>query len=143
MSSVTYIWRKSLVRPLPVPGMRAFWTSSWPFNGCGQHQGFGGDPGNVTYLRRIRGRPKGQCPSTMPAAKGLFHKGIIQSSPALKGMDPKTATAVAERLLAKLEIKANEMKKSRISSPAASGSGQQPCRSVPRSARRLSPPGVL
>ncbi|MEW6184808.1 MAG: carboxylesterase/lipase family protein [Thermodesulfobacteriota bacterium] len=72
---------------------------------------FGGDPGNVTIFGESGGGRKVSLLLTMPAAKGLFHKGIIQSSPALKGMDPKTATGVAERLLAKLGIKADEIEK--------------------------------
>jgi para-nitrobenzyl esterase len=74
-------------------------------------EAFGGDPGNVTIFGESGGGRKVSLLLTMPAAKGLFHKGIIQSSPALRGMDPKIATDVAERLLAKLEIKAGEIKK--------------------------------
>ncbi len=72
---------------------------------------FGGDPSNVTIFGESGGGRKVSLLLTMPSAKGLFHKGIIESSPALSGMSSKTATELAERLLAKLEIRANEIEK--------------------------------
>jgi len=72
---------------------------------------FGGDPNNVTIFGESGGGRKISLLLTMPSAKGLFHKGIIQSSPALRGMTSTTATEVAERLLEKLEIKKNEIEK--------------------------------
>src|SRR5271157_3426302 len=47
----------------------------------------------------------------MPSAKGLFHRAIIESSPALRALDARRATDAAERLLAKLEIKATQIEK--------------------------------
>ena len=72
---------------------------------------FGGDPNNVTIFGESGGGRKVSLLLTMPSAKGLFHKGIIQSSPALRGMASTTATEVAEHLLEKLEIKKNEIEK--------------------------------
>jgi len=72
---------------------------------------FGGDPGNVTIFGESGGGRKVSLLLTMPLAKGLFHKGIIESSPALRGMERNVATEVAERLLVKLEIKKNEIEK--------------------------------
>jgi len=72
---------------------------------------FGGDPDNVTIFGESGGGRKVSLLLTMPSAKGLFHKGVIQSSPALRGMASTTATEVAERLLEKLEIKKNEIEK--------------------------------
>lgn len=74
-------------------------------------QSFGGDPGNVTIFGESGGGRKVSLLLTMPSAKDLFHKGIIESSPGLRGMESKSATDVAERLLAKLEIKTNEIDK--------------------------------
>jgi para-nitrobenzyl esterase len=74
-------------------------------------EAFGGDPNNVTIFGESGGGRKVSLLLTMPSAKGLFHKGIIQSSPALHGMASTTATEVAERLLEKLEIKKNEIEK--------------------------------
>jgi len=74
-------------------------------------EAFGGDPGNVTIFGESGGGRKVSHLMAMPAAKGLFHKGIIQSSPGLRGRDPKAATAYAERLLAKIEIKPDQIEK--------------------------------
>lgn len=72
---------------------------------------FGGDPDNVTIFGESGGGRKVSLLLTMPSAKKLFHKGIIQSSPALRGMERTTATEVAERLLKQLNIKKNEIEK--------------------------------
>jgi para-nitrobenzyl esterase len=72
---------------------------------------FGGDPNNVTIFGESGGGRKVSLLLTMPSAKGLFHKGIIESSPALKGMDKKVASDVAERLLSQLKIKPKEIEK--------------------------------
>lgn len=72
---------------------------------------FGGDPGNVTVFGESGGGRKVSLLLTMPEAKGLFHKAIIQSSPALKAMEPKTATEMAERLLDRLEIGKKEIER--------------------------------
>jgi para-nitrobenzyl esterase len=72
---------------------------------------FGGDPGNVTIFGESGGGRKVSILMVMPSAKGLFHKAIIQSSPGLRGRTRPDATELAERLLAILGIKANEMVK--------------------------------
>ena len=44
---------------------------------------FGGDPGNVTDLRRVGGRDERRaCCSALPRARRLFHKAIAQSGAA-------------------------------------------------------------
>jgi para-nitrobenzyl esterase len=72
---------------------------------------FGGDPGRVTIFGESGGGRKVSVMMAMPSAKGLFHRGIVQSSPGLRGRDPKQSTDLAERLLAKLNIKSNEIEK--------------------------------
>ncbi len=72
---------------------------------------FGGDPNNVTIFGESGGGRKVSLLMTMPSAKGLFHRAIIQSSPGLRGRDPKVATELAEHLLALLGIKGNEIEK--------------------------------
>ncbi len=72
---------------------------------------FGGDPDNVTIFGESGGGRKVSVMMAMPLAKGLFHKGIVQSSPGLRGRNPKDATEVAERFLAKLNVKKNEIEK--------------------------------
>ena len=41
---------------------------------------FGGDPGNVTIFGQSGGGGKTATVQSMPAAKGLFHRMIIQST---------------------------------------------------------------
>lgn len=72
---------------------------------------FGGDPDNVTVFGQSGGGAKVSILMAMPVAKDLFHQAIIQSGPAIRGVERKDATDYAERLLAKLGIKANEIYK--------------------------------
>ena len=48
---------------------------------------FGGDPGNVTIFGESGGGAKVSVLMALPAAKGLFHKAIIQSGPAVQMAD--------------------------------------------------------
>jgi len=72
---------------------------------------FGGDPGNVTIFGESGGGRKVSVMMAMPVAKGLFHRAIVQSSPGLRGRDRREATDLAERLLAKLDIRPDEAEK--------------------------------
>ncbi len=72
---------------------------------------FGGDPGNVTIFGESGGGRKVCTLLAMPEAGGLFHRGIIQSSVTLRAIEQKRATGYAERLLAHLGIKRNELQK--------------------------------
>lgn len=72
---------------------------------------FGGDPGNVTIFGESGGSRKVSILMAMPAAKGLFHRAIIESSPGLRGQEAADATDYAERLLAKLDIKPDQVNK--------------------------------
>jgi len=72
---------------------------------------FGGDPDNVTIFGQSGGGRKVSVLLTMPSAKGLFHKAIIQSSPCLCGMTTTTATELAEQLLKQLNLNKNEIEK--------------------------------
>ncbi len=65
---------------------------------------FGGDPGNVTIFGESGGGAKVSVMLAMPAAKGLFHKAIIQSGPALTMVEKPAAEKHAEATLAKLGI---------------------------------------
>ncbi len=70
---------------------------------------FGGDPDNVTIFGESGGGSKVSTLLAMPSAEGLFHKAIIQSGPALTGVDPEDATAYAESLLEELGLEADEL----------------------------------
>jgi para-nitrobenzyl esterase len=74
-------------------------------------EAFGGDPNNVTIFGESGGGRKVCTLLAMPAAQGLFHRAIIQSSVTLHAVDAKRATDTAERLLSKLGIKPNELDK--------------------------------
>ena len=72
---------------------------------------FGGDAENVTIFGESGGGRKVSLLLTMPSARGLFHKGIIQSSPALRAMKPEAATDLSQRLLDAMGIRANDIEK--------------------------------
>jgi para-nitrobenzyl esterase len=60
---------------------------------------FGGDPGRVTIFGESGGGAKVSTLLAMPAAKGLFHRAIIQSGPGLTGLTPAAATKTAKALM--------------------------------------------
>ena len=66
---------------------------------------FGGDPGNVTLFGESGGGGKVSTVMAMPAAKGLFHKAIVQSGSFLKAGDVGEATRTAQRIYEHLGIK--------------------------------------
>jgi para-nitrobenzyl esterase len=66
--------------------------------------GFGGDPGNVTIFGESGGAGKVSVMCAMPAAKGLFHKAIMQSGPCLQIADKARGTAIAHQLLTDLGL---------------------------------------
>ena len=69
---------------------------------------FGGDPGRVTVFGESGGGRKVSVLMAMPAAKGLFHRAIIQSGAVLRVRTPPDATREAELLLAALGLRANQ-----------------------------------
>jgi para-nitrobenzyl esterase len=60
---------------------------------------FGGDPGNVTIFGQSGGGAKVSTMQAMPAAKGLRHKGIVQSGAALRSGDRDRATEQARAIM--------------------------------------------
>src|SRR6185312_9981124 len=71
----------------------------------------GGDPRNVTIFGESGGGSKVSTLLAMPSAEGLFHRAIVQSGPGLRGVEAKDATAFAERLLAHLNIRPDELER--------------------------------
>src|SRR5262245_34983861 len=65
---------------------------------------FGGDPGTVTVFGQSGGAGKVSTLMAMPAAKGLFHRAIVQSGAALRGVSRDAAARYAEEFLAKLDL---------------------------------------
>jgi para-nitrobenzyl esterase len=72
---------------------------------------FGGDPGNVTVFGESGGGRKISVLLGMPVAEGLFHKAVIQSGAHPRGVPARQATALAERLLAGLNVKPGDLSK--------------------------------
>jgi para-nitrobenzyl esterase len=69
---------------------------------------FGGDPGNVTIFGESGGGGKVSVLLTMPAARGLFHRAIIQSGAAIRMSTRERATALAEAVLREVGLRASE-----------------------------------
>lgn len=65
---------------------------------------FGGDPDNVTIMGESGGGSKVSHLMAMPAAKGLFHKAIVQSGPGLTAVPAGAATRTARAILAELGL---------------------------------------
>ena len=69
---------------------------------------FGGDPNNVTIFGQSGGGGKVSTLLAMPAAKGLFHRAIIQSGSNVKGISTEDATKTAHMLMEKVGVKTVE-----------------------------------
>ena len=71
--------------------------------------GFGGDPGNVTIAGESGGGSKVSVLMAMPAARGLFHKAIIQSGSALRAIPKEDAAKTADAVLAQVGLTHNQV----------------------------------
>lgn len=65
---------------------------------------FGGDPNTVMAFGQSGGGRKVGTLLAMPAAKGLFHRAIIESGPTIRLVERDQAARVAQRLMDKLDI---------------------------------------
>ncbi len=75
---------------------------------------FGGDPGCVTIFGQSGGGGKTAILNGMPAAKGLFHRAIIQSTlwdTAITALEIPDASAAAELFLSRVGVKPGEIDK--------------------------------
>jgi len=71
---------------------------------------FGGDPGGVTVMGESAGAISIGSLLAMPAARGLFHRAILESgAPSLSPPTRDDATKVARRVLAELEVTVDEL----------------------------------
>jgi para-nitrobenzyl esterase len=75
---------------------------------------FGGDPGNVTIFGESGGGGKVSVLLAMPAARGLFHRAIIQSGAAIRVSTRKRATALAEAVLKEVGLRPVECERLQI-----------------------------
>jgi para-nitrobenzyl esterase len=69
---------------------------------------FGGDPGNVTIFGQSGGGGKVSTLMAMPSAKGLFHRAIVESGAAVKGLSREAARKSTEAYLANLGLKPDQ-----------------------------------
>lgn len=74
-------------------------------------EAFGGDNSRVLIFGESGGGAKVSTMLAMPSSQGLFHRACIQSGAALRGVERKEASDIAERLLAALNIKKTEINK--------------------------------
>ena len=70
---------------------------------------FGGNPDNVTIFGQSGGGGKTTTAMAMPSAKGLFHRSIAQSGSAFRGTAGSDATEAAERFLAGLGLRTDQL----------------------------------
>lgn len=70
---------------------------------------FGGDPGNVTIFGQSGGGGKVSTLLAMPAAKGLFHKAIVESGSTLKQMTRDEAQQTTDRVMTTLAVKTTQV----------------------------------
>jgi para-nitrobenzyl esterase len=68
---------------------------------------FGGDSGNVTIFGESGGGAKVSVLMALPSAKGLFHKAIIQSGPAVQMANREDGTRTARQFLAEVGLDEN------------------------------------
>lgn len=65
---------------------------------------FGGDPGNVTVFGQSGGGGKVSTLMAMPAAKGLFHRAVVQSGSTLRVADFEESAKLGHAFLAELNL---------------------------------------
>ncbi len=70
---------------------------------------FGGDPGNITIFGQSGGGGKVCALLTMPAAKGLFHKAIVQSGASVRFAERERTTRLADAVLKHLGLGKNQL----------------------------------
>jgi para-nitrobenzyl esterase len=94
---------------------------------------FGGDPGNVTIFGQSGGGGKVIALMAMPAAKGLFHRAIVQSGPFLKLLSPDYSGRVAELTMEELGLSKSQVKQlQRIPVDRLSGAAVEAMKKMPR-----------
>jgi para-nitrobenzyl esterase len=69
---------------------------------------FGGDPDNVTIFGQSGGGGKVSALLTMPAARGLFHKAIVQSGASVRFAEPERTERLAHAVLQKAGLRADQ-----------------------------------
>jgi para-nitrobenzyl esterase len=73
--------------------------------------GFGGDPSRVTIFGQSGGGGKVGALMGMPAAKGLFHRAIVESGSMLRLATPERTQALADLVVAELGLSSTSVEK--------------------------------
>lgn len=74
-------------------------------------ENFGGDPGNVTIIGQSGGGSKVSLVASMPAAKGLVHKGVALSGNTTRAANKEYAEALGEFIVKEAGLKPSEIDK--------------------------------
>jgi len=94
---------------------------------------FGGDPGSVTIFGQSGGGGKVIALMAMPAAKGLFHRAIVQSGPFLKSLAPDYSGRLAELVVAELSLSKSQVSELQlIPVDRLSGAAAEAMKKMPR-----------
>jgi para-nitrobenzyl esterase len=94
---------------------------------------FGGDPSSVTIFGQSGGGGKVLALMAMPAAKGLFHRAIVQSGPFLKSLSPDYSGRLAELVMAELDLSRSQVSDLRgIPVDRLSGAAAEAMKKMPR-----------
>jgi para-nitrobenzyl esterase len=95
---------------------------------------FGGDPNNVTIFGQSGGGGKVAALMAMPAAKGLFHRAIIQSGPFLKALSPDYSQRIAQLTMDELGLARSQVAElQNIPADRLSWAGEEAIRKIRRS----------
>ena len=70
---------------------------------------FGGDPGNVTIFGQSGGGGKVSTLMAMPAARGLIHKGVVQSGSFLSFGSPEKSQRLASAVIEQLGLNSSQV----------------------------------
>jgi para-nitrobenzyl esterase len=93
---------------------------------------FGGDPGSVTIFGQSGGGGKVLALMAMPAAKGLFHRAIVQSGPFLKSISPDYSAQLAKQVVAELGLSKSQVKElQRVPVDRLSGAAVEALKKMP------------
>lgn len=74
-------------------------------------ENFGGNPSDVTIFGESGGGGKVGTLMCMPAAKGLFHKAIIQSGTLINVMTQEKSQELGSKVVEKLNLSADQLHK--------------------------------
>src|SRR5713226_4691574 len=94
---------------------------------------FGGDAGSVAIFGQSGGGGKVVALMAMPAAKGLFHRAIVQSGPFLKSLSPEYSGRLAELVVAELSLSKSQVRELQlIPVDRLSGAAAEAMKKMPR-----------